>query len=240
MISSSRKPMQMAGFRTATCAEKMMQKPQSVKSPQPIKSPSGPGDEGWQAYKSQSTKQQILDATVHCIVRLGYANTTTMKIAEEANLSRGATLHHFRSKKDIISATVDYLYEKRKRAFFNSAQKLPAGADRITLAVESYREHVKHPLFVAFFELSVAARHDEQLHQILIPAQKKFDEEWYAMAVEIFPEWKKDAGAFRFALELSQTLMEGIALSHLMHPRIGSEEKLLQFLEDQIRALLPQ
>jgi AcrR family transcriptional regulator len=201
--------------------------------------PQGPGQEGWQAHKSESTRTQILDAAVECIVELGYANTTALKISERANLSRGATLHHFRSKSDIIAATVDYLYEKRKRAFSTSAAKLPTDTDRVKLAVQAYWEHANHPLFVAFFELSVAARHDEQLNKILVPAQQKFDEEWYAIALDLFPEWKSDAKAFKFALELSQTMMEGMAISHLMHPRSGGEADLLEFLEEQIRAALP-
>ena len=200
----------------------------------------GPGEQGWQAHKSQSTKQQILDAAIQCIVEIGYSNTTTMKISGKAKLSRGATLHHFKSKRDIVAATVDYLYEKRKRAFQNSARELPSDADRVAIAVRSYWEHANHPLFIAFFELSVAARHDEQLRRILVPAQRKFDEEWYAMALEIFSEWKGDASAFKLALELSQTLMEGMAISHLMHPRSKDKKNLLQFLEEQIRALLPQ
>ncbi|MEL7538362.1 MAG: TetR/AcrR family transcriptional regulator [Pseudomonadota bacterium] len=202
--------------------------------------PSGPGEQGWQAYKSSSTRQQILDAAVRCIVKIGYANTTTMMIANEAGLSRGATLHHFPSKIDIIKATVDYLYEKRKRAFQKSSIDLPEHGDRVRQAVAAYWKHVNHPLFVAFFELSVAARHDDELREILIPAQKKFDDEWYAVAEEMFPEWQSDSGAFNLALSLSQTLMEGIAISRLMHPRASSEEELLTFLEEQIRALLPR
>lgn len=177
---------------------------------------------------------------MRCIVKLGYANTTTMMIANEAGLSRGATLHHFPSKIDIVKATVDYLYEKRKRAFQKSSAELPQDRDRVHQAVAAYWQHVNHPLFVAFFELSVAARHDEELREILIPAQKKFDDEWYAMAVEMFPEWQSDSGAFDLALSLSQTLMEGIAISRLMHPRSSSEEDLLEFLAEQIRTLLPQ
>lgn len=203
------------------------------------KPPTGPGEEGWQAYKSSSTRQQILDAAVQCIVRLGYANTTTMMIAKEAGLSRGATLHHFPSKIDIIKATVDYLYEKRRRAFRRSSAELPKDEDRVRLAVRAYWKHVNHPLFVAFFELSVASRHDKELRSILIPAQKKFDKEWYDQALESFPEWKRDPEAFKLVMALSQTLMEGIAISHLTHPRRGQEQDLLQFLEEQIRALLP-
>ncbi len=202
-------------------------------------SPSGPGEEGWQAHKSSSTREQILNAAVQCILKIGYANTTTMMIAREAGMSRGATLHHFPSKMDIIKATVDYLYGKRVRALRNSTEGLPREGDRVKLAVRAYWEQVSHPLFVAFFELSVAARHDEELRKILVPAQRKFDKEWYLAAREGFPEWQSDEEAFNLALSLTQKLMEGIAISHLMHPRDGTDEPLLAFLETQIRALLP-
>ncbi|MEM7284566.1 MAG: TetR/AcrR family transcriptional regulator, partial [Pseudomonadota bacterium] len=202
--------------------------------------PKGPGERGWQAFKSSSTRQQILEAAVRCIVKLGYASTTTMVIAQEAGLSRGATLHHFPSKIDIIKATVDFLYEKRSRAVTNSASQLPKDSDRVKLAVEAYWQQVNHPLFLAFFELSVAARHDEELRKILRPAQTKFDAEWYAVCQEAFPEWQDDPQAFSLAMSLSQKLMEGIAISHLMHPRDKDEEQLLSFLEQQIRELLPK
>ncbi|MFK7956300.1 MAG: TetR/AcrR family transcriptional regulator [Lysobacterales bacterium] len=203
------------------------------------KSPSGPGEQGWQAHKSSSTREQILNAAVQCILTIGYANTTTMMIAREAGISRGATLHHFPSKLDIIKATVDFLYGKRIRALRNSTKGLPQEGDRVKLAVRAYWEQVSHPLFIAFFELSVAARHDEELRKILVPAQRKFDKEWYLAALEGFPEWEADEEAFNLALSLTQKLMEGIAISHLMHPREGTDEPLLEFLETQIRALLP-
>ncbi|MFK7888811.1 MAG: TetR/AcrR family transcriptional regulator [Gammaproteobacteria bacterium] len=201
--------------------------------------PAGPGEKGWQAHKSSNTRQQILDAAVHCIVNIGYARTTTMMIAQQAGLSRGATLHHFPSRNDIIAATVEYLFEKRTRAFVNSSRSLPSNEDRVRLAVRAYWAHANHPLFLAFIELSVAARHDDELRKILEPAQNKFDKEWYATAQQQFPEWQTDGEAFNLALTLSQTLIEGIAISHLMHPRENNEETLLEYLEQQIRELLP-
>ncbi len=206
---------------------------------QTASNPTGPGQQGWQAHKSSGTRQQILDAAVYCIINIGYAKTTTMMIAKQAGLSRGATMHHFPSKTDIITATVEYLFEKRIRAFRRSSRTLPKKKDRVKLAVTAYWEHANHPLFVAFFELSVAARNDPELRKILQPAQTRFDEAWYATAEEAFPEWQKDSQAFDLALSLSQTLIEGIAMSHLMHPRAHNEKMLLGYLEKQIRELLP-
>ncbi|MGI9228861.1 MAG: TetR/AcrR family transcriptional regulator [Gammaproteobacteria bacterium] len=202
--------------------------------------PKGPGDVGWQAHKSSNTRDQILDATIRCIVEYGYASTTTTKIAEVAGLSRGATLHHFPSRMDVIRAAVDYLHQKRLRAFRKSIANIPENVDRVKMAVESYWTHVTHPMFVAFFELSVAARSDKELETILRPAQKAFDEEWYKTAQELYPEWQSDKGAFDLALDLTQKLMEGVAISHLTHSREYNEEVLLTYLEECIRNLAPK
>ncbi|MEM9302350.1 MAG: TetR/AcrR family transcriptional regulator [Pseudomonadota bacterium] len=201
---------------------------------------SGPGEAGWQAQKSAATRDQILNAAVRCIVDLGYSNTTTMRIAERAGLSRGATLHHFPSKMDIIRAAVDFLHQKRLKAFERSVKTLPQDEDRIKLAVEAYWAHVTHPLFVAFFELSVAARTDKELADILTPAQKAFDEEWYNTAQKVFPEWQADREAFDLALNLCQQLMEGMAIGFLTHAREGRDEPLLAFLEDTLHRLIPK
>ena len=200
----------------------------------------GPGEQGWQAQKSAATREQILSAAVRCIVELGYSRTTTMKIAERAGLSRGATLHHFPSKLDIIRAAVDYLHERRLRAFRSAIQSIPEGSDRIKVATDAYWAHATHPIFVAFFELSVAARTDKDLRKILEPAQQSFDEEWYKVAQEVFPEWQTDKEAFDLALALVQHLMEGIAVSAMTHPRSDSHEKLHKYLEQQLRELAPK
>jgi len=202
--------------------------------------PKGPGDAGWQALKSSNTRDQILEAAIKCIVELAHATTTTTKIAEVAGLSRGATLHHFPSKMDIIRAAVDYLHEKRLRAFRKSIDNIPAGADRPRLGVEFYWKHVTHPLFVAFFELSVAARHDDDLRDILLPAQQAFDEEWYKTAQELFPEWQSDPTAFNLDLNLTQKLMEGMAISRLTHLREDKNRALRNYLEQCIRNLAPK
>lgn len=205
-----------------------------------VEMPKGPGDAGWQAHKSSTTRDQILNATINCIVEFGYSNTTTTKIAETAGLSRGATLHHFPSKMDIIRAAVDFLHQKQLRAFRKSIDNIPEGVDRVKMAVESYWEHVTHPIFVAIFELSVASRHDKELEDILRPSQKAFDEEWYKTAQELFPEWQSGPDAFDLALNLTQHLMEGMAISYLTHARIDKKDALLEYLEDCIRSLSPK
>ncbi len=194
---------------------------------------------GWQAQKSASTRNMIIEAAIRCFVELGYGQTTTTRIAEMAGLSRGAMLHHFPSKIDIVRAAVEYLHAKRLKAFRNSIGSIPADADRVSYAVESYWRHINHPWFMAFFELSVAARTDSELRDILMPAQRAFEREWDLTAREIFPEWE-DPDAFELALDLTRCLMEGMAMSFMTHDPSERDRRLLAYLEHKLHELREQ
>lgn len=192
---------------------------------------------GWQAQKSASTRNLIIEAAIKCFVDLGYARTTTTLIAQQAGLSRGAMLHHFPSKLDIVRAAVEYLHAKRLRAFRKAVSKPSITGDHVHQGVEAYWAHVRHPLFVAFFELAVAARTDNELADILRPAQESFEKEWYDAALEVFPEWRGRGEKFDLALDLSRYVLEGMAVSFLTHKETERDKRVLKYLEEKIRDL---
>ena len=95
-------------------------------------------------------------------------------------------------------------------------------------------------MFAAFHELTVAARTDPELDAILRPAQQAFDYEWHKTAMELFPEWQGDPEAFDLALDLTQYLLEGMAVSLLIHEPDARMDRLLKYLEAALRELRPQ
>jgi hypothetical protein len=206
--------------------------------PDHVESPSGADKLGWQAQKSASTRNLIVESAISCFVELGYARTTTTVISDKAGLSRGAMLHHFPSKLDIVRAAVEHLHGKRLRAFRRAMTMSPgAGADRVMLGVQAFWNHVRHPMFVAFFELSVAARTDPELAGILRPTQEAFEREWYRTAKEVFPEWEGRQDQFDIALDLSRYVMEGMAISFLTHQESGREKRVLEYLAAKLHEL---
>lgn len=192
---------------------------------------------GWQAQKSASTRNLIIEAAIRCFVDLGYSSTTTTLIAERAGLSRGAMLHHFPSKKDVVRAAVEYLHAKRLKAFRRSMAKVAPEGDHIRQGVESYWAHVRHPMFVAFFELAVASRTDPELAQILRPVQEAFEREWYSLSIDLFPEWKDKADKFELAFDLARYMLEGMAISSLTHRETDRDKRVLKYLEHRLKAL---
>jgi AcrR family transcriptional regulator len=200
-----------------------------------------PQESTWQAQKSAATRRQIIEAAIDCLVKLGYARTTTTRIADAAGLSRGAMLHHFPTKLDIVRAAVTELHAKRLKAFRKAIAGVPAaGRDRVRAAVDAYWQHARHPIFVAFFELSVAARTDPELEAIMRPAQAAFDEAWVRTAREAFPEWQGNPDAFDLALHVSRYMLEGMAVSFLTHEETERGRLVRDYLEKLLIGLRPE
>lgn len=192
----------------------------------------------WQAEKSAMTRKAVLDATIRCFLKLGYANTTTSKIADEAGLSRGAMLHHFPSRDKLIAATVDHLNAIRIQNYRDLIQAIdPNATDRIDLGIDAYWKHLTSDSFVAFHELIIASRADHELENILIPKIKEFETEWAENTRRLFPEWEPTGEILELAMDLTQYLMEGMAVSKMTmtHHQEERMDRLLKFLKARLR-----
>jgi AcrR family transcriptional regulator len=190
-----------------------------------------------QSLKSAQTRARVIDATIQCIVRYGYASTTTPQIAAEAGLSRGAMLHHFENGAAVIKAAIVELHEKRLRAFRRAAD---TETHEVTTLVRTYWKQLQRPAFVAFHELALAARTNRDLAHILHPLQVEYRERFNAQAKLLFPEWQSDPKGFHLAMTLSQTILEGMAVN-LFTGSLDAEmvEPMLELLEERIRAMNP-
>lgn len=190
-----------------------------------------------QWLKSEQTKKRLIEGAIRCLVKFGYSRTTTARVAAEAGLSRGAMLHHFENGDALMHAVIAALHEKRLRAIRRSND---IGGGDVHEIVRAYWDQLSSPSFTAFLELSIAARTDQGLAQILEPAQAEFRERRYALSIEAFPEWQKNRANFDLALALSQQTIEGMAINRLVHGLDEAMvEPLLTNLERQIQELKP-
>src|SRR3954451_23272146 len=87
-----------------------------------------------QQQRREETRRALLDAAVQSLIEVGLARTTTLGVQRRADVSRGALLHHFPSKAELLVAAVDHLAEMRAREMKAFASQLPperveSGAD---------------------------------------------------------------------------------------------------------------
>src|SRR5262249_52043191 len=140
-----------------------------------------------QEERSAATRARLLDATLECLAELGYARTTTTEIAERGGVSRGAQLHHFPTKAELVTEAVEHLFERRDQEFREGFARLPADANRPRTAVDLLWSMVAGPTFHAWLELVVAARTDEQLRPQVEALSARFKENVARTFGELFP-----------------------------------------------------
>jgi AcrR family transcriptional regulator len=116
-----------------------------------------------QAERSAAMRTRLLDATIECLVTYGYAGTTTPRVAERAGVTRGAQIHHFRSKEDLVVAAIEHLAQQRVQAAMREFGRVEASADPVSTVLDFLWEAHQGPMFVATVELWVAARTDPVL-----------------------------------------------------------------------------
>ncbi|MFI9818539.1 TetR/AcrR family transcriptional regulator [Saccharothrix variisporea] len=163
-----------------------------------------------QADRSRETRRKLMEATVECLVELGWSGTTTTVVAERAGVSRGAQLHHFRTRGELVAAAVEHLGAE-------SVQHLKERAARVngsTVAVvELIADFYASDLFTAALELWVAARTDPDLKTVVVPLEVRLGRETHRLAVELLGADETKPGV-REAVQITLDLVRGLALAN--------------------------
>ncbi|HWB79439.1 MAG TPA: helix-turn-helix domain-containing protein, partial [Nannocystaceae bacterium] len=60
-----------------------------------------------------ATRTRLLEAAIDVLVKHGYAGTSTVEVCKRAKASRGAHLHHFPTKSELLAAAVEHLFARR-------------------------------------------------------------------------------------------------------------------------------
>ena len=181
--------------------------------------------------RSLDTQQTLLEATMDCINEFGYNGASTNKIIEKAGVSRGALLHHYPTKVELISATFAYLHEQvaaKVGEIVQQAEKNKQAWPEILLKIKE--STFKGPLWDVFLEIMVASRTDETLYQMLIPTTNLYynsvDTVWHQ---HFTTDQLTSAQIERITniLNLSMSVLRGLAVLRLLHDEQNYHDKAM-------------
>ena len=125
-----------------------------------------------QAERSEQTRAQLFEATIECLLELGYAGTSLNEICRRAGVSRGAQQHHFASKAELMAHALEYLVGKLSAEVLGSIRTLADQPDRIARGIDLLWRSFSGTLSTAAMELWVAARTDPELRDTLLPVDR--------------------------------------------------------------------
>src|ERR1700722_13202435 len=131
-----------------------------------------------QEERSAETRRRLLDAPVACLFDRGYAGTTTTEIASRAGVSRGAQLHHFPKKDELVVSALEHVFELRLRDMSAAIAEPPSGSreHRLAVVIDTMWPMFKGPTFYAWLERVVASRTDRALNDAVRDASVRFGE----------------------------------------------------------------
>lgn len=184
-----------------------------------------------QAERSERTRELLLDATIECLVELGYAHTTVQEICQRAGLSRGAQQHHFTTKAELMTSALEHLFKRLSDEILTS--ELPDGPERIEAGIDLLWRAYSGTLSTAAVELWVAARTDPELRRALLPVDRALGHatlEFYRQLMDVSDD------RLNTLVLLTVNLVRGLALDAM----IGGDERRRDVLLAEWKTLVAE
>ncbi|MFV0514763.1 MAG: TetR/AcrR family transcriptional regulator [Jhaorihella sp.] len=142
-----------------------------------------------QEQRSAQTRRRICAAAIACLDEHGYSETSIQRVQERAGVSRGALMHQFATKEDMIVETLTrVLAATRHGQGLAGAER---GADAPAAPIErdllSLWSHlVDRPEGRAMVEILVAGRTDARLRAKIEPLLRTYEAEIGQDVLEIY------------------------------------------------------
>ena len=175
-----------------------------------------PAEERRVQERSVATRAALLDAAIECLVDRGYAATTTIETARRAGVSRGAQLHHFPTKAQLLATAVEHLFDRRRAEFLEAFAAIDPQADRLDAAIDLLWSMFQGPAFVAWTRALGRGAHRSRARRDRGRRGAALHGETRAMFTELFPaEPGADALLYDIARDFAFAVMTGVALQRL-------------------------
>ena len=161
--------------------------------------------------RSAAMQARICDAVTRCLEQYGYSETTLARIQAEAGVSRGALMHHFADRHQIIAATAVRLLEQSMRPIQN---RKAAGrpTDVRELLLEIWDRVVNTAEGRAMLEVLVACRTDGDLKEALAPKLQDWDRASHASVAELFTGAGLDADDGEVLWSIIRAFVRGLII----------------------------
>jgi AcrR family transcriptional regulator len=190
-----------------------------------------------QQERSAAMRKRLLEATVDCLVRYGYAGTTTTRVTEIAGVTRGAQVHHFPTRADLIAATVRHLAARRAELAFEQIDAVRQATDPIDAVLDLVWEIHQGPIQYAAMEMWVAARTDPELRAQLTEVEPEARAALLEFTATAFAD-HADNPRFRHIMYTALDTVRGLVLLGLSNSDIGRLDTRWKRAKTDLRLLI--
>lgn len=188
----------------------------AARKPPAKKAPAAPRARVPNVERSAATRLRLVEATVQCLYELGYHQTSTVIVTRRAKVSRGAMLHHFPSKADLMMATADHIRLRRGDVHRKHLEPFKTDREKFLQLIDVLWEEFQTPTGVARIELMLGSRNDPELGlrfaELNMELERRHKDVIWAMAQRMGIRNRKRTDAF---VQLYAAAIRGLAIDAL-------------------------
>lgn len=182
-------------------------------------------------------RARLMEATLDLLCERGYAGTSTTLVSQRAGVSRGAQLHHFPAKSDLVVAAVEHVATVRADDLVAAVGQLPHGGDRTRSVLKLLADHHTSPLFMAALELWVGARTDPTLAAEVARLEQQIGRDTHRLTVSLLGVDETVPGN-RELVQATLDLIRGLGLASSLTDDTKRRERVLDRWADVLDAEL--
>lgn len=179
----------------------------------------------------EKTRQHLLEAAVACLVEFGYAGTTTQRVQDRAGVSRGALLHHFSSKAELLVASIHHIADERLEVIRQVTDSITPGPQARPEVVAAIGKAMSGPPFIAALELWVSSRTDPELRAELLPAERALGRALWEIFIRAEPAPSHET---KVAFDSLLIFLRGLAVTEVLRADPGAAEDAVRYWIDHM------
>ena len=191
-----------------------------------------------QEERSATTQELLMQATIDAMYENGFARLTTADIARRAGVSRGALMHHYASKEDLIVVSYERMLADATREIRSWLGLARAGELMLDDFLDKLWAMYSGKLIFVTLEHITEARHNEPLRQKFMPVVKEFHAALEACWREFFHETGSSTEDPITVLTMTTALFRGIAIQMVLREDAVYFDKLLEHWKSHVRSLV--
>lgn len=136
--------------------------------------------------RGQNTREKLINAALDCITEVGYGGASMDVIVAKAGVSRGAQVHHFPTKQDLITESFAAMLDAFIVDLRTRMESIRTRAEQPSVLFKYlWERYFSGQLFSVTMELVVQSRTNEELRDKLRPIAERFhrniDDCWFLL-----------------------------------------------------------
>lgn len=191
--------------------------------------------------QSEFRKQQLIDATLDCIDRLGISQTTLARIADRAGLSQGNLLFHFQSKESLFEQTLRFLsdeYKSNWQQAFGAAGDDPVQQLRALIRASFAPSICSRKKISVWFAFWGESRSRPQYMRVCGANDKAFSDSLLAVCRSLETRFEARLGAETAALGI-EGMIDGLWQNFLLGPPGFKRDRAVRAVFDLAESIYP-